>query len=193
MIDFDTNYVNSRRARATFKARRPMMLAQDVLRIVDTLRRSGVAVWLDGGWGVDALVGEQSREHDDLDCVIALADTAAAQAALAPVGYSVIEDELPTRFVVHDARDRCVDFHTVTFDDEGGGVQQLQDGSSWRYPPQGFLATGRIAGQPVPCLTAEVQALAHVGYEPVEKDVHDMRLLARHFGIELPEPYRERR
>jgi len=170
-----------------------MMLAKDVLRIVDTLRRSGVAVWLDGGWGVDALVGELSREHDDLDCVISLADTADAQAALAPLGYSVIEDELPTRFVVRDARDRRVDFHTVTFDDEGGGVQQLQDGTSWRYPPHGFLATGRIAGQPVPCLNAEVQALAHVGYEPDEKDVHDMRLLARHFRIELPEPYRERR
>jgi lincosamide nucleotidyltransferase A/C/D/E len=170
-----------------------MMSAQDVFRIVDTLRRAGIAVWLDGGWGVDALVGEQTRVHDDLDCVIALREATAAQAALAPLGFALTENELPTRFVVRDANDRRVDFHTVSFDEDGGGVQQLQDGTCWRYPPHGFLATGRITGQPVPCLTAEVQALAHVGYEPDEKDAHDMRLLARHCGIELPEPYREQR
>ena len=90
-----------------------------------------------------------------------------------------------------DTKDHRIDVHTVTFDDEGG-VQRLQDGSSWRYPPHGFLASGRIAGQPVPCLTADVQALAHVGYEPDAKDIYDMKLPAERFGIELPESYRER-
>lgn len=27
-------------------------------------------VWLDGGWGVDALLGRQTRPHDDMDIVI---------------------------------------------------------------------------------------------------------------------------
>jgi lincosamide nucleotidyltransferase A/C/D/E len=167
-----------------------MMSAQDVLQVVGTLRRTGISVWLDGGWGVDALVKAQMRDHDDLDCVIALGEAQAAQTALATLEFVTSEDDLPTRFVMRYADDRRVDFHTVTFDDDGGGIQQLQDGTSWRYPPHGFLATGRIAGQPVPCLTADVQALAHVGYEPDEKDVHDMRLLARHCGIELPESHR---
>ena len=169
-----------------------MIEAQDVLEIVAALRAAGIDVWLDGGWGVDALVGEPTRKHDDLDCVIALARAQDALAALAPLGFAMHEDELPTRFVVRDARNRRIDFHTVTFDHEGGGVQRLQDGSSWRYPPHGFRARGRIAGQPVPCLTADVQALAHVGYEPDEKDMHDMNLLARRFGIDVPEPYRKR-
>ncbi len=155
--------------------------------------RAGVAVWLDGGWGVDALVGQQTREHDDLDCVIAFGDAAAAQVALASLGFAVVEDEPPTRSVVRDARDRRVDFHTVTIDDDGGGVQELQDGTLWRFPPDALSGSGNIAGQPVPCLTADVQALAHVGYEPDEKDVHDMNVLARHFGIELPEPYQAQR
>jgi lincosamide nucleotidyltransferase A/C/D/E len=170
-----------------------MMSAQDVLQVVAAVGHAGVAVWLDGGWGVDALVGEQTRPHDDLDCIIALGDADAAQDALAPLGFAVVENELPTRFVVRDVSDRRVDFHTVTFDDDGGGVQALQDGTLWRFLPDALTGSGAIAGQPVPCLTAEVQGLAHVGYDLDEKDVHDMRLLARHFGIDLPEPYREAR
>jgi hypothetical protein len=27
-------------------------------------------IWLDGGWGVDALVGEQTREHEDLNLIV---------------------------------------------------------------------------------------------------------------------------
>ena len=170
-----------------------MMSAQDVLQVVGALRRAGISVWLDGGWGVDALVGAQTREHDDLDCVISIGDVQAAQTALATFEFVTTEDELPTRLVMREVDDRRVDFHTVTFDDKGGGVQQLQDGTSWRYPAHSLLATGRISGQPVPCLTVDVQALAHVGYEPDAKDVHDMQLLASHFGFELPELYRETR
>ena len=66
-----------------------MMLADDVALVVTALAEAGVAAWLDGGWGVDALLGEQTREHDDLDLVMALADAAAALEALASVGYSV--------------------------------------------------------------------------------------------------------
>jgi lincosamide nucleotidyltransferase A/C/D/E len=40
--------------------------ATDVAEIVEWLRTAGVEVWLDGGWGVDALIGEQTREHKDL-------------------------------------------------------------------------------------------------------------------------------
>jgi lincosamide nucleotidyltransferase A/C/D/E len=35
---------------------------------------AGLVVWLDGGWGVDALLGYRSRPHQDLDLVIARDD-----------------------------------------------------------------------------------------------------------------------
>ena len=167
-----------------------MMLARDVLHVVASLRAAGVGVWLDGGWGVDALVGEQTREHDDLDCVIALSDARLARDALETIGFAVAHDELPTRFVVRDAADRHVDFHTVTFDAAGGATQQLQDGSLVPYPREGFSGAGEIGGVEVACLTAAVQVLHHVGYDPDEKDHHDMRLLADRYGIEPPFPYR---
>ena len=166
-----------------------MMNARDVLAVVDALDVAGVERWLDGGWGVDALLGAESRPHDDLDLVIALDRADAARAALAPLGYALVEDERPTRFVLHAAGDRRVDVHTVMFDAEGGGVQRLPDGRSWRYPSAGFWGTGWVGGRLVRCLTAEVQILAHAGYEPDDADRHDMRLLRDRFGLPLPAPF----
>jgi lincosamide nucleotidyltransferase A/C/D/E len=39
----------------------------DVIDLYATLENLGVEIWIDGGWGVDALLGEQSRPHQDLD------------------------------------------------------------------------------------------------------------------------------
>jgi len=167
------------------------MDARSVLEVITSLDHAGVRVWLDGGWGIDALVGKQTREHDDLDCVIALSDAALAREALAVLGFAVTLDELPTRFVLRDRSDRRVDFHTVTFDAIGAATQQLQDGRLAPYPAEGFSGFGHVAGVRVACLTAAVQSLHHLGYDPDEKDHHDMGLLADHFRIELPAPYRE--
>jgi lincosamide nucleotidyltransferase A/C/D/E len=34
------------------------------------LEKLGIEIWVDGGWGVDALLGEQTRPHKDLDIAI---------------------------------------------------------------------------------------------------------------------------
>jgi lincosamide nucleotidyltransferase A/C/D/E len=167
-----------------------MMDARSVLGVVAALHLVEVRVWLDGGWGVDALVGEQTRDHDDLDCVISLPDAPVARDALGRLGFVVTLDERPTRFVARDRFDRRVDFHTVIFDASGGATQQLQDGTTCPYPAQGFSEFGLVAGVRVSCLKAAVQSLYHVGYDPDEKDHHDMRLLADRCGIALPAPYR---
>jgi lincosamide nucleotidyltransferase A/C/D/E len=167
-----------------------MMDARSVLDVIATLEHARVRVWLDGGWGIDTLVGEQTREHDDLDCVIALSDAEIARDALAALGFAVSLDELPTRFVVRDRSDRRVDFHTVNFDATGAATQQLPDGTRVPYPAQGFSGFGHVNGVPVDCLTAAVQALHHLGYDPDEKDHHDMALLADRFAIDLAAPYR---
>ena len=51
-----------------------VMTADDVLHVVRIVREAGVTVWLDGGWGIDALLGAQFRRHEDLDVVVPLAD-----------------------------------------------------------------------------------------------------------------------
>ena len=167
-----------------------MMSAEDVLAVLSSLEAHGVDVWLDGGWGVDALLEKQTREHDDLDVVVKLSDVHAITHALAKQGFIVSDNELPTRFVLRNSSDKRIDFHTVTFDEGGGGVQLLQDGASYRYPPEGFKATGVVRGQTVRCLSPEVQMECHTGYEPDDNDRRDVVSLHECFGLRLPDIYR---
>ena len=37
---------------------------------LDLFDELGIEVWIDGGWGVDALLGECTRPHQDLDIII---------------------------------------------------------------------------------------------------------------------------
>ena len=165
-----------------------MMNAEDVVQVVDALEEAELRTWLDGGWGVDALLGRQTRVRHDLGRVISLDHVKTAKTALAPLGLTVEEDELPTRLVVRDGHDRSGDLHTVSFDSDGGGTQRLQDGISFRYPPKGFEGWGLVGGRHFRCLTPEVQLLVHLGYEPSDIDYRDMRLLRERFGISLPPP-----
>jgi lincosamide nucleotidyltransferase A/C/D/E len=47
-----------------------MMTSPDVVDLYRYLEQSGIRVWLEGGWGVDALLGRQLRSHNDLDIAI---------------------------------------------------------------------------------------------------------------------------
>jgi lincosamide nucleotidyltransferase A/C/D/E len=46
------------------------MKATDVTSLYEMCRKNGITIWIDGGWGVDALLGHQSRLHKDLDIAI---------------------------------------------------------------------------------------------------------------------------
>jgi len=46
------------------------MRSAAVVAFCRRLRALGIEIWLDGGWGVDALLGEQTRPHEDLDIVV---------------------------------------------------------------------------------------------------------------------------
>lgn len=164
------------------------MTDEEALALLDLLQAAGVRAWVDGGWGVDALVGRQTRAHDDLDLVVALGDVERIESALGREGFQQSEDHLPVRFVLTHPTRGQIDFHTVTFDAEGGGHQPQPGGGSFRYPPEGFT-TGRIRGREVPCISAPVQLLCHLGYEPDEKDRHDVALLHRELGVPLPAGY----
>ena len=50
------------------------MDAEAVVGVLRALDEASIQVWLDGGWGVDALLGEQTREHGDLDVILNVED-----------------------------------------------------------------------------------------------------------------------
>lgn len=169
------------------------MEAEEVVRLLDLFDAAGIEVWVDGGWGVDALLEEQTREHDDLDLVAHLAAAQRIVRLLEDEGYEVVAGGAPKSFVAVTADGRQVDVHPVSFDDErGGGVYLMDDGQEWVYPAAGFDGSGKVAGRAVRCLTPEVQVLVHDGYELGEKDFRELRLLHERFGVQLPERYAAR-
>jgi lincosamide nucleotidyltransferase A/C/D/E len=165
------------------------MTASDVVAVLDRLERARIGVWLDGGWGVDALVGRETRSHDDLDLVVAQPDLPEARAALAELGFEhdpAIEPGLPARLVLIAAGGRRVDLHPVLFDERGNGWQPLGGDAYGVYPAEGLMGRGEVDGRPVQCLTPELQLRHHLGYHPDTNDRHDLRLLAEHFHVALP-------
>ena len=71
------------------------MSSDDVAQVLDRLAACGIEAWVDGGWGVDALLGKQTRPHADLDLVIARRDCGAARTALAGLGLEHARDIEP--------------------------------------------------------------------------------------------------
>jgi lincosamide nucleotidyltransferase A/C/D/E len=55
------------------------IVPDEVVRLLDAFEAAKVKAWLDGGWGVDALLGRQRRTHDDLDLVVELKDVATVE------------------------------------------------------------------------------------------------------------------
>ena len=172
-----------------------MMHAADVVEVIDALELAGIDVWVHGGWGIDALLGEQTRPHDDLDVIIRVDDIEAAIQVTRDLGFSVMTDELPQGFVVCDTVDRRIDFHPVRFRSDGSAVQESRGGGEWVFSAPGLVGTGSINGREIRCLTPEEQAVratdqtGDVGYEPDEADRRDMRFLRDRFRITLPYPY----
>lgn len=169
------------------------MEATEVVRLLELLGADEVTVWLDGGWGVDALLERQTRVHDDLDLIVELADVPLLTALLEAAGYDAVAGAAPRSFVAVDAAGRQVDVHPVVFDHaRSGGLYQMDDGGEWVYPSAGFAGRGHVAGRPVRCLSAEVQVLVHDGYELTDKDYNELYLLRERFGVELPPKYAKR-
>ena len=151
------------------------MLAEDVLEILSALRDADV--WIGGGWGIDALVGKQTRPHDDLDLMHREEQEPQVVEALAALGFTETLSWRPVRFVLTDPAGREIDLHPLRFAADGSAEQSSPTpGEPFRYPANCFV-TGTILDTRVPCLSAEQQLHFHQGYEPRERDLHDLAQL----------------
>jgi FMN phosphatase YigB (HAD superfamily) len=168
------------------------MTGTGVVGILGLLEDGGIEVWIDGGWGVDALIGRQTRPHDDIDLVLRKNDIDRLTDVLGAAGFRRVEEGArPFNFVMADGRGREVDLHGVVFDPSGNGLYgpQPEDGSGRVYPAAAFMGTGVINSESVHCMTAEYQMANHASYDPGEADVHDVQLLHETFGIALPDGF----
>ena len=133
---------------------------------------------------MDALVGRRTRRHADLDLLV---DAGHEDAGVAPCcggraiarsrGRALIEGALfPERTWLADARGRQIDLHPVAFDVWlTSTAAALLPGRA--DPAAAAFAQGYLEGEPVPCLSREVQLAAHEGYAHRRVDDRDVALL----------------
>jgi lincosamide nucleotidyltransferase A/C/D/E len=162
------------------------MAAEQVLEILEVLDTLGVEYWLAGGWGVDAVVGSQTRSHDDLDIILEDFSVCApvVSAALKEMGFRVVERShretwMPDQWLLKDEGTRRVDLVSLDWDRltaglkaEGALVSQTAEGVT------GVTFTeGRIGSRVVPCLSALAQRLFRSDFEHRSIDRLDLAQL----------------
>ncbi len=161
------------------------MRAGDAIQLLQLFERHGIDVVVDGGWGVDALLGEQTRPHNDLDIAIQHEDVPTLRALLEVQGYSEVprDDSWACNFVMGDDKGHEVDIHSFAFDEHGNLIFGVQ------YPFDSLNGTGSIQGYAVKCITPEWMVKFHTGYEVDENDYRDTAALCERFGLPLPVEY----
>ena len=97
-----------------------MMNESDVVALLEMAEQIGVDIWIDGGWGIDALVGYQTRPHNDIDIFIEKQSADIFVNMLTNEGYQEVKTEYTTtdHTVWKDASDRIIDLHLFRFIDE---------------------------------------------------------------------------
>ncbi len=146
----------------------------------------GIKVWIDGGWGVDALLGEQTREHQDLDIIIPWEDSAILTEALFARGFVDIptDDRTDRNFVMGHQTHGTIDFHVVELTEDGGAVYRPRE-IDWIISESELNAVGYIGEREVRCLSADYQVRSHAGYTLQDTDFADMRALQEKFEVAL--------
>lgn len=161
------------------------MPAERVVELYNLFEGNGVEVWVDGGWGVDALLEEQSREHSDLDIAIDHKHEAKLKQLLDHLGYKVVQtnDKTDWVYVLGDGQNE-IDVHVFGFDEDGNNTYGT------KYPKDSLAGTGKINGQTVRCISPKWMVQFHTRYQLSDADRHDVQALCAKFGISLPEKYK---
>ena len=158
------------------------MTSADVLDIYNQSKESGIDVWIVGGWCVDALLGKQTREHDDLDIAVHRKDNAKFRQLLLNNGCKEEQrsDSSEFMYVMANGAGQSVDVHAFEYDESGNIIYGIE------FPFGSLSGTGVIDGQEVNCVDPEFMLRFITWYEPREKDIHDIQVLCEKFGLEMP-------
>ena len=161
------------------------MTANDVIGIVRLFNQNHIDFYIDGGWGVDALLEQQTRTHADLDIAVQHKDVPQIRALLEARGYNDVsrDDTRDCNFVLGDSQGHQIDIHSYTFDSVGNHIYGIA------YPCDSLTGTGSVNGHPVKCISPEWMVKFHTGYKLDANDYHDVKALCQRFSIKMPLEY----
>lgn len=158
------------------------MKSSEVLEFYNVLKEHGIPVWVDGGWCVDALIGSETRMHLDLDIAVDRKHAVQLRSLIGSLGFDEDprNDTTEWNYAMKDKKDRSVDIHVFEFDNQGNNIYGIE------YPKESLSGTGTIDGQEVQCISPEWMFKFKTAYEPKQKDLQDVRALAKKFGYPIP-------
>jgi lincosamide nucleotidyltransferase A/C/D/E len=167
------------------------MTAESAVRLLDAVSGLGADPVVGGGWAVDALLEQQTREHSDLDVWLPADQAELVFRGLAECGVDRLlpwPGDRPWNFVLTDGAALRVDLHFYEHGTHGllhyGGAV-----TGTTFPSVALTGHGRIGGAAVRCESPEWAVRWHAGYPERPVDRHDMALLCHRFGLEPPETY----
>jgi hypothetical protein len=121
-----------------------------IRKVITVTRAADIAVWLFGGWGLDARIGEITREHGDVEFWVERIHAERSKAVLVEAGAQALATQPP--------EESCefmwdgVPFSTAYFDrrPDGSFSQPAGRWSDWLFPPGSFGdEPGLLDGTPV--------------------------------------------
>lgn len=156
------------------------MTGHDVLRVLDALHVNGVSPVIQGGWGVDALLGLQTRGHQFVDLIVEEVEQPEILMALDALGYDQVTHVSRGRTELHQPDGRKISLHLL--DDN-----LVQHTNEWRFqfPASTLLGRGLIVGRPVRCLSADGHVLVQADRDLTDTVQADLFLLADQLGARL--------
>jgi lincosamide nucleotidyltransferase A/C/D/E len=165
---------------------KPTMTAQDAVELYLLFEQNNIHVWIDGGWAVDALIGKQTRPHNDIDIALHHSDVPKLKALLEARGYSNVprDDTRDCNFVLGDNRGHEIDIHSFELDKDGKNTFGVA------YEAAHFGGKGSIEGREVRCINPKTLVEFHTGYPLDEGDHHDVLVLCKKYDIEIPEDHK---
>jgi lincosamide nucleotidyltransferase A/C/D/E len=164
----------------------------DVLSVLRLADRVGARLWIDGGWGVDALLGGQTREHGDLDVAIEARHLSAFLEALTGDGFAPVGEDgaTPWNFLMQHPAGAVVDLHVIVLDADGNGVLGPPEAGN-AYPAASLTGRGTIGDRNVDCIDAEWAVTFRDAYTGDAGDRADVVALCRRFDLMVPPQYRD--
>lgn len=195
-----SKFIDSNPGNSYFKRRiqglrapfQPGMSSRDVMEVAVALQEAGLKFWFAGGWGIDVLVGRQSRDHLDLDIVIedCRRDEPSVSRALSKLGYVHRDSHvggiwMPSVFALSDWSGRRIELMEIDWERfalNSGLVASDETGVSLNALREIAFAEGVIFDQKLPCLSRSAQLLFHSDFPMAEKYRRDLELLKESRG-----------
>ncbi|BDP43908.1 aminoglycoside nucleotidyltransferase (plasmid) [Deinococcus aetherius] len=163
------------------------MKLEQVVELYQSFEAAQLQVWVDGGWGVDALLGEQTRPHSDLDLALKFGELPSCENILKSHGYVEAERDGEPEWnrVFRQPSGWQVDLHGFVLDVAGNAV--LGDPAQGIMYPVGALdGAGTLGELRVRCVAAPFVLQFRNSFEPRSVDHHDVARLCARFDLPLP-------